>query len=239
MEKKKETDRSIHICYEHQERYRLHLSYLRLLDYAVEKSGKNRAQFQVLDLGCGRGDFLELIGGSYRATGLDFDEKCVQIARRFAEVKLGNIEDVNIMFQNEQFDMVVMSHVLEHMKNPTDVIQKVKSLGPDWLLIGVPNPARLKVLMKYNLFSTDYSNKGHYYSWDRSHFSNFLERHCGLEIIKWEVDEVYAVPLRPLRKVFKAIRVLDFSEMVALPKLFPYFSSSLIVLCKTISQKTG
>ena len=233
MENSKNTSRSIHISYEYQNRDRLHQLYLKLIAYAAKESIKAKSQFHLLDLGCGRGDFLKtLLEEGYCATGLDFDHRCAEMANNFGNVKVGRIEDVDTIFRKERFDMVVLSHVLEHLKNPADAIEKVKSLKPTWLLIAVPNPLRPKVLMKYNFFSRDYSNKGHYYSWDRSHFTNFLTRYCGLEIVKFCIDEVYLIPSRWLRKFLKLFSILDILELIVFPRILPYFSSSLIVLCK-------
>ena len=67
-----------------------------------------------------------------------------------------------------------MSHVLEHMKNPIDVLNNLKKC--QMALIAVPNPIRPKILFKYYIFNNDYANKGYLYSWDQSHFTNFITR---------------------------------------------------------------
>lgn len=69
--------------------------------------------FSLLDLGCGDGSFVELcIKKSINALGVD--------------KKLGApIENLRL---NRKFDVITMFHVLEHVKNPTVVLKKVKSL---------------------------------------------------------------------------------------------------------------
>jgi hypothetical protein len=42
----------------------------------------------------------------------------------------------------------------------------------------------------------DYVNRGHAYSWDRSHWMNFLERILGLDVVEYVPDYVPVVPER-------------------------------------------
>lgn len=141
-----------------------------------------------------------------------------------------------VPFSRDYFNLVLLSHALEHTPNPVDVVNEMKAVTKKWLVLAVPNPIRPKILMKYGLSGRDYSNKGHYYSWDRSHFQNLLTSYCGLEIVKWATDDVRVIPFKGLRAVFRAVRVLDWLETKFLARCFPYFSSSLIVLCK---KRTG
>jgi SAM-dependent methyltransferase len=167
--------RSVHISYEYQERERLYTAYMNLINYALSKSGKKRKDFRILDVGCGRGDFLgRLVREGYDALGLDFDQRCVQLASSVGEAVLGDINEANKILKGETFDLILLMHVLEHLKEPVKTINVIKELGGRWILIAVPNPIRPKILLKYALLGKDYSNKGHCYSWDRSHFSNFI-----------------------------------------------------------------
>ena len=81
--------------------------------------------FSLLDLGCGDGSFVELcVKKGVNALGVD--------------KKRGTfIESLRL---NEKFDVITMFHVLEHVKNPNTILNKVKLLLKDngLLVIEVP-----------------------------------------------------------------------------------------------------
>jgi len=181
----------------------------------------------------------DLGGQGFKTTGLDFDPNCVREAKKYGECLLGDIERADELFGMKSFDLVVLCHSLEHMEKPKAIIEQVKKISKHWIIIAVPNPIRPKVLVKYALFRKDYSNKGHFYSWDRSHLTNFLEHQCDLRIASWATDYIQAVPCRPARKLLDMLQVLRPIEDSILPRLFPYFSSSLIVLCRLKEGVTG
>ena len=93
----------------------------------------------------------------------------------------------------------------------------------------MPNPIRPNVLC-YAVKRHDYSNKGHYYCWDRSHYKVFLNK-CDLDIVGFFIDDVKL----PKSLFFNFIRVTLLGEKLEksiLPRYFPFFSTSLITLCK-------
>jgi len=174
----------------------------------------------------------DLKDAGFNITGLDFDNKCIQVAKKFGNVIHGSINDLDKIFTNDSFDMVIASHVLEHMENPKQVLDKIKKVTKRWILIAVPNPLWPKGIVKYNLIlRRNYSNKGHLYCWDRSHFTNFLENHCGLKIERWGIDGVQIIPFKYIRKLLASIGMLDLIEIRLGGLILPYFSTSLITLC--------
>ncbi len=196
--------------------------------------GRGKDELRILDAGCGLGLLLDaLIGDGYKNVfGFDFDKTCVVCSSQYATTVQGDMNQIDSLF-HEHFDVVIFSHSLEHMESPKTILKKASKIA-SYMIIAVPNPVRPKILLKYALFSKDYSNKGHYYSWDRSHLNNFLTRCCGLQIENWSVDRVKIFPLKPLRKFLDFLKVLDYVELKLLPKCFPYFSSCLITLCKKV-----
>jgi hypothetical protein len=96
----------------------------------------------------------------------------------------------------------VLSHVLEHLRDPIGGINALMTLlKPGGVLIlAVPNLGRLEVCMM-NLFGRHYVNRGHVFGWDRSHWRNFLERICGLDVIEYGADVVTLLPGFPGRAI--------------------------------------
>lgn len=113
----------------------------------VSLAMKFRSDGKVLDIGCGDGDFLQKMQGSgFDVYGLDVSAKAVEITK----AKLGldgssdricNAELKDCGFKPEQFNLVTMWHVLEHVYNPREILQEIKRvLGQDGILvIEVPN----------------------------------------------------------------------------------------------------
>ena len=102
---------------------------------------------RVLDVGCGNGSQLALplaIGGDLQLTGIDPDNASIEHARRFAgeraniKFRLGQIED---LFDQQPFDVVILSEVLEHLERPAEMLSAgVRLMDSNGILIvTVPN----------------------------------------------------------------------------------------------------
>ncbi len=99
----------------------------------------------VLDLGYGDGLFLEDFAKSNELTLVEGSSELAIVARsRIKELGL-KAKVINSLFEDfnpeRKFDVVIASHVLEHVDNPDLVLMKIKSwLEPEGLLICiVPN----------------------------------------------------------------------------------------------------
>ena len=204
-------------------------AYIRAIARAAEDEDKSLKDFRIVDLGCGRGEFLEyaVAKGIVFLEGVDFDPVCVKMSSEYAPCYLADINRVNEVLDNKSYDLILASHVIEHLQDPRDTIEMLLPFAK-YFIIAVPNPLRPNVIF-YAMKRYNYSNLGHYYAWDRSHFTIFINR-CGLEIVDYYVDDVRL----PSNRVLNALRrrkMLGGLERTVLAKLFPYFSTSLIVLC--------
>jgi len=221
---------SIHIKYKKNYRYSMFDAYMRAIKNAADKAIEPIAEFKVLDLGCGRGEFLEyaIAHGVTMIEGIDFDPVCIEMSSKYARCYLQDIENIEEFLEKRSYDLILFSHVLEHMRDPQSILKKAMPFA-DYFLIAVPNPLRPNVLY-YALKKYNYSNLGHYYSWDRSHFTIFIKK-CGLNIIDCYIDDVL-FPSIPLIGTMRKLRLITALELRVLPYLFPYFSTSLIFLCR-------
>lgn len=95
---------------------------------------------KVLEVGCGAGGILSrYFDAGFDVLGLDFDEKFLDEARkRKIPVKNGSLEKLR---SDEKFDLIILSHVLEHIVNPAAFLQElVKHLTDEGVLyIEVPS----------------------------------------------------------------------------------------------------
>ena len=97
---------------------------------------------RILDIGCGNGRALSLLKErGWDTYGVEVNSQAVDIARDKLNLKvqLGNISDVE--FQNNFFDVVIMTHSLEHMANPKEILRKVNRILKvgGTLIVTIPN----------------------------------------------------------------------------------------------------
>ena len=103
------------------------------IDKYIKKPG------HLLDFGCSYGLLMEyFIAKGWEATGIDISENAISHARSKGlkcYLKLENITS------KDKFDVIVMSNVLEHLKEPIDTLRRVKDLlsKEGIIYIRVPN----------------------------------------------------------------------------------------------------
>jgi SAM-dependent methyltransferase len=91
----------------------------------------------LLDIGCGDGTFLRTARScGWNAIGVEPDARSAAIARaRGFTVHLGDIEV--FLGQKEKFDVITLNHVIEHVHEPTELLQicyeLLRSGGMIWL----------------------------------------------------------------------------------------------------------
>jgi O-antigen chain-terminating methyltransferase len=95
---------------------------LRGPEEAIKRDQKKYLKFfknckKVVDLGCGRGEFLELLNeNKINALGIDIEEKAIQICKnKGLQVKKENVFDY--LSNTDKIDGIFASHLIEHLKN--------------------------------------------------------------------------------------------------------------------------
>ena len=104
----------------------------------------------MLDIGCGRGQFLKIANDhGFQTYGIDVSEKAVSYARQEFGVRAGVRPLEELAASGEQFDVVTLWHVLEHFADPYAALRQVKQLlkSGGICLIEVPNLHSLKFIL--------------------------------------------------------------------------------------------
>lgn len=112
-----------------------------IVDAGIRHLPKPLQGQQLLDIGCGNGEFLlRARSAGWRVSGLDFDHKAVEAAvSKGLDVKLCGSDILEESFS--KFDVVTMAHVIEHVHNPLQMIEaSYRLLKPGgFLWIETPN----------------------------------------------------------------------------------------------------
>ncbi len=97
----------------------------------------------VIDIGCGLGRWCE-IAAKYATTvvGIDYSEELIAIARSRASNIEYNIEyivgDVTRDLDGREFDLALMTHVIEHIDDPDTILKELQSVAKR-LIVEVPD----------------------------------------------------------------------------------------------------
>jgi SAM-dependent methyltransferase len=110
---------------------RLHeLEVLYCSQYEQMRRFIGRDNLTIVDVGCGLGFFSYFVQAKFsgaKITSIDISPEAVNhLKQRGANAVLGDFLEVNL--PNEEFDVVYMREVLEHLYEPLSYVRKVKSL---------------------------------------------------------------------------------------------------------------
>ena len=149
-------------------------------------------EMNVLEVGCDCGaNLLEIQNRFPKASlyGVELNEESVNIARKIANVVVGNIEEKKVNYNGIRFDYIIFGDVLEHLRDPQGTIEYCKSLLKDngKLLACIPNLMHysvMKQLLQSGTFT--YTDMG---LLDRTHIHFFTY----IEIIKMFAASGYTI----------------------------------------------
>lgn len=182
---------------------------------------------KILDVGCGAGDNARILKTyNKEVTGITISNAEGVIAGKICdEVIVGNIEDEKMNI-DKTFDVIILSHVCEHLVYPVITINKLSNnLDRDGImLIAIPNMAfyknRFKIVMgDWHMHEWGPFDKTHlhFYSY---HSANTLCDTNNVRLIR-KLPGQLALPLWPLRKMFPRIcEKIDNAFGKYLPNLF-------------------
>ena len=101
---------------------------------------RSRGSGRMLDVGLGRGDVARAFARSgWETHGLDMSSMAVDVARsRGIDARLGTFDDPP--WPSGSFDLLVLSHVLEHVADPVQELRRARKLvrGGGSVIVAVP-----------------------------------------------------------------------------------------------------
>lgn len=105
----------------------------------------------VLDVGCRYGALTRAYLAGNNVVGLDVDKEALERAAALGVTTVWADAEDPLPFETESFDVVVMGELLEHLREPSLLIEEAhRVLRPGGTLVGsVPNAYRLKNRLRF------------------------------------------------------------------------------------------
>jgi SAM-dependent methyltransferase len=152
----------------------------------------------ILDIGCGTGAILAQLfqsgfGNQYYA--IDVAQAAVDIVKQRNDIpKLCEarvFDGLTVPYATKQFDLAILSHVIEHLDDPTPLIREAVRVA-HYVVIEVPLEANLYTVIKVHLLKSRYREEiGHIQWFSQNSFLRLLQDNCGLQIIE---DRLVSMP---------------------------------------------
>ena len=94
---------------------------------------------RILDIGCGPGWLLSYLPSDWDKNGIEISEFASREASKYGTIHNGTLDDYN--HTGEKFDIIVMYHVIEHVKDPVAALKKMSDLLAEdgTLILGTPD----------------------------------------------------------------------------------------------------
>jgi SAM-dependent methyltransferase len=183
---------------------------------------------RILDVGCGTGAMGErLLRHLERfVAGITYSEAEARLARaRLSRVICAELNDFD--FANlGKFDCVILSHILEHLYSPEDLLERLKcALEPEAVVVvALPNVVWWKQRLEFLFGRWRYRDWGildrtHFRFFDRRSARELLEK-AGYEILTAKCDGPFPF-LGPIRKLNNSwVKKIDDFACGLAPGLF-------------------
>lgn len=187
----------------------------------------------ILDIGCYTADILNVISHHVDYLGIDSDEEALKIAQgKGAQVIRMDFENQRIML-SRKFDIIIATEILEHLKDPQDLINQIQPLvkNDGVVLLSLPNECtlyhRLKVLFGVGIDGTGFAPHYHLHFPTMRQNNDFITKNFRvIKVYYWAHADVGGV----IGKIFKIIPEVFWLALVRFrPSLF---ARGAIYLCQ-------
>lgn len=158
----------------------------------------------IFEMGAGCGTNLEQFanvakdnGIEVACYGIEYNEEYVKYGNKKGIIKLtsNSIQEYGNN-TNNKFDLIIMSHVFEHLTNPFDTLDYLKRIshGETIIYIEVPGVLDLKTRYVYDCDFLKYLTHAHTFNFSLSSLKATLNQ-CGFELLKGneKVESIFRV----------------------------------------------
>lgn len=210
---------------------------------------------RVIDFGCSAGHLSRVLKerGCY-VVGIEMDEEAAGLAAEVCDrVIVGDLDRLDLVevLQGEEFDVGVFGDVIEHLKNPRDVLVQTRGLlAPGgYVVLSVPNIAHASIRLmllrgEFNYEETGILDDTHLKYYTRESIGDLLES-CGymVDVMDWTDQRISEHELREqldplgLSNVPEVIEAFSTWEAVAYQFVVKAFPASEEEQVKRLSEE--
>jgi len=193
---------------------------------------------EILDVGCGEGANIEILKNQGKnVIGLTISQAEFELLKKKGlNSIMFDITNQNLPFEENRFDCIIFSHILEHIAWPSEILIKYKKMlkKDGQILIALPNISVFKQRIKFLLGNFEYTEDG---LMDNSHlrFYNYYSSKKIFDKTGLKIDNIFGVgqvPLGLIRKILPSFsKRIDTYFSKKFPNLFAFqivISTSLI-----------
>ena len=194
---------------------------------------------KILDVGCSVGALGEKIKGKYGAkvVGIELDKHMAKIAKeKLDRVIIGDVEEINLVdyLSPNYFDCIIFADILEHLKNPWDILKNTTTfLNNEGIIVAsIPNIRHYTTII--NLFFKGYWPYRERGIHDETHLRFFtlknireMFKKADLKIVR--IERSYRIIERPHR-------CNRFSKYFALPPLKELLTFQYLIVAKKVER---
>ncbi len=144
----------------------------------VAKINAESAIGQILDIGCGTGEFLNAcVSAGWKGKGIEPSEMASAQAKKNFNLSVFSEEEMDKL-PSESFDVITMWHVLEHVPNLVERVKDLQRLlkSTGVALIAVPN-CESRDAKHYKEFWAAYDVPRHLYHFSPADIKNLFSKH--------------------------------------------------------------
>lgn len=197
---------------------------------------------RILDVGCGAGDNARKLrerDPDAFIVGITFSESEAMLASAYCnEVQVLDLECDEITLEDEVFDTILLSHILEHLRDPVGILEKLVSLVKPGgiIIIAVPNVLEWRTRVSLLRGHFNYADHG---ILDRTHLKFFTYLTAARELVEPVKDLQLlrtiargAIPLGPLRRYLFSSALCQRIDTFAVQRWPNLFAGEIAMLAK-------
>ena len=135
----------------------------------------------MLDVGCGEGFITKEIAKNFlniETHAIDPEKQYIEYAKKFNSLPNITYQQATLdtYHSKKEFDLILMTEVLEHLQNPRDYLMKAIAQSSKYILFTVPNEPFFRIGNFFSLkYIKDFGNTpGHIHNWTKHKLKKFL-----------------------------------------------------------------
>jgi 2-polyprenyl-3-methyl-5-hydroxy-6-metoxy-1,4-benzoquinol methylase len=150
---------------------------------------KTKTVDSILDVGCGEGFTLNRLkehGVGKRLEGLEYSKDAIELGKKtYPDIKIVQGSVYELPYEDNSFDLVLCTEVLEHLDNPKDALKELARVSKKYLVISVPNEPffMLAQLIRGKNWSRLGNDIEHINHWTMFGFPKFVKKNSKVKIL--------------------------------------------------------